>query len=135
MIIFVKNLKKEDLNDKENFKEFISILLVFFAVISGVSMNIYAESNMIPNYEVKLLLDPDIVVNSDDNLKKIYRDIFNTGKSYNEIAVEYLDTYNKEFNNEGWVNRIRIKENKDKFELTYKKRYKIFNQNINDALG
>ncbi|NLM05335.1 MAG: hypothetical protein GX219_00215 [Tissierellia bacterium] len=98
-------------------------------------MNIYAESNMIPNYEVKLLLDPDIVVNSDDNLKKIYRDIFNTGKSYNEIAVEYLDTYNKEFNNEGWVNRIRIKENKDKFELTYKKRYKIFNQNINDALG
>ena len=135
MIIFVKNLKKEDLNDKENFKELISILLVFFAVISGVSMNIYAESNMIPNYEVKLLLDPDIVVNSDDNLKKIYRDIFNTGKSYNEIAVEYLDTYNKEFNNEGWVNRIRIKENKDKFELTYKKRYKIFNQNINDALG
>lgn len=120
---------------KKILKSLLVFLLVFFAVISGVSMNIYAESNMIPNYEVKLLLDPDIVVNSDDNLKKIYRDIFNTGKSYNEIAVEYLDTYNKEFNNEGWVNRIRIKENKDKFELTYKKRYKIFNQNINDALG
>lgn len=53
---------------------------------------VFAEENMIPDYEVKLLLDSDQVLNSDYELKKTYREVFDTGKSYKTIVVAYADT-------------------------------------------
>ena len=54
---------------------------------------------------------------------------------YEVITVLYIDTEDYDFNAEGWINRIRIKENSSAFELTYKKRYSIQNQNVNSALS
>lgn len=119
----------------KNFRKKLVLFLAFFCVFTlTIPINVFAQSNMIPDYEVKLLIDSEMILNSESKLKKTYREIFNTGKKYDDIGVEYFDTSKKEFNHEGWINRIRIKEDKEKFELTYKKRYKIYNQNIDDAL-
>lgn len=99
------------------------------------SINAVAAQNIVPDYEVKLLLDSAKVLNSDNLFKKDYRNLFNTGKDYETIGVLYIDTEDYDFNAEGWINRIRIKENSSAFELTYKKRYSIQNQNVNSALS
>lgn len=94
----------------------------------------HAATNMIPTYEVKFLLDSDQVLNKEHFLKKEYRNYFKTNSNYLTMGILYLDTGNQDFNNEGWINRIRIKEGASNFELTYKKRYPIQNGNIEEAL-
>ncbi len=109
-------------------------MMLTLGMFSFTAFNVSAKENMIPNYEVKLLLDSDMVLNSDDSLKKTYRDLFGTGKDYEEIGTLYIDTDNLSFQTEGWTNRIRIKENSNDFDLTYKKRYSIQGQDITTAL-
>lgn len=112
-------------------KLFVYVMIVVLLTNSEV---FYAKSNMVPNYEVKLLLDSDKVLNSSEELKKDYRSILNTGKNYKMISVLYIDTEDKAFNSEGWINRIRVKEDSSKFELSYKKRYAVSDGNITAAL-
>lgn len=90
---------------------------------------------MVPNYEVKFLLDSGKILNKNQELKSEYRSNFNTGKSYDTIGVEYLETEAYDFSNAGWTNRIRIKEDSKNFELTYKKRYSIQDGDIEGALS
>lgn len=94
----------------------------------------YAKENMVPDYEMKFLLDSGKVLNDDYELNSEYRGFFDTGKKYETVGVLYLETEDYDFSNEGWYNRIRIKEDSDKFDLTYKKRYSIENGDIEDAL-
>lgn len=94
----------------------------------------YAKENMVPDYEMKFLLDSDKVLNNDHELNSEYRDFLDTGKNYDTIGVLYLETPDYSFSNEGWYNRIRIKEDSNKFDLTYKKRYPIENGDIDSAL-
>ncbi|HJC91214.1 MAG TPA: hypothetical protein H9695_09560 [Candidatus Mediterraneibacter excrementigallinarum] len=94
----------------------------------------YAKENMVPDYEMKFLLDSGKVLNDDYKLDSEYRDFFDTGKKYETVGVLYLETEDYDFSNEGWYNRIRIKEDSDKFDLTYKKRYSIENGDIEAAL-
>lgn len=94
----------------------------------------YAKENMIPNYEMKFLLDSEQVLNDDYELNSEYREFFDTGKKFDTVGVLYLETEDYDFSNEGWYNRIRIKEDSDKFDLTYKKRYSIENGDIDAAL-
>lgn len=108
---------------------------VMIVVLLTNSEVFYAKSNMVPNYEVKLLLDSDKVLNSNKELKKSYCTLFNTDKNYKEISVLYIDTEDKAFNSEGWINRIRVKEDSSKFELSYKKRYTVSGGNITAALA
>lgn len=118
-------------------KKIVSVLLVGMMVaLSNIfSFSVNAAENIIPNYEVKLLLDSDIVLNSDDLLKSAYCNLFETSKNYEKTGVLYVDTEDLAFNDEGWVNRIRIKENSDCFELTYKKRYSVQNQDMDAVLN
>lgn len=106
----------------------VAVIMLFMAV------PVQAKENMVPNYEVKFLLDSSQVVNDSGKLKKSYRSTFQTGSDYKTIGVEYLETAGYDFYNEGWTNRIRIKENGKAFELTYKKRYSIENGDIDGAL-
>lgn len=112
----------------------ITIMLVM-SIMIGAYNTTFAAENMIPNYEVKLLLDSDEVLNSDNLFKKDYRNIFETGKSYKTIGVLFIDTEDLMFNQQGWINRIRIKENSDTFDLTYKKRYSVLNGDVTGALN
>lgn len=94
----------------------------------------YAAENVVPTYEVKFLLDSDQVLNKDHRLKKEYRDYFDTSSDYLTMGILYLDTETQDFNNQGWINRIRVKEGKSDFELTYKKRYPMQDGKIEEAL-
>lgn len=114
--------------------KFLTVVIVGSMLFSN-QVTACAKENMVPDYEVKLLLDSNQVLNSDKLLKKTYRDLFDTGKDYGTIGVLYIDTPDLEFNEQKWINRIRIKENKDKFDLTYKKRYSISDGDIEEALS
>jgi hypothetical protein len=92
-------------------------------------------SNMIPNYEVKLLLDPTIVLGSDKKLKPTVLSTFAIPTSVTKMNVQFLDTDAKDIYNHGWSPRLRKMEGGNDFELTYKKRYTINNGDIDAALA
>lgn len=73
--------------------------------------------------EVKLLLDSGQVLDEENLLDKSIRTWFQTGDEYYSFQVAYLDTPDREYLNEGWINRIRVKEGKKKYTLSYKKLY------------
>lgn len=87
------------------------------------------------SYEVKLLLDSDLVLNDDLRLTDEMCRLFNVEDSYKPIDVVYLDTPERDFLREGWINRLRQKDGKEKIERTYKKRYPVFAGDIDAALA
>lgn len=115
-------------------KKIISVITLFGICSIFFTNTVYAKENMVPNYEMKFLLDSEQVLNENYELNSEYRDFFNTDKKYDTVGVLYLETEDYDFSNEGWYNRIRIEEDSDKFDLTYKKRYSIENGDIDAAL-
>lgn len=113
----------------------VFVCVIMISAVFALDTTVYAKENMNPGYEVKFLLDSEQVLNSDKLLKKTYRNMFETGSDYSTIGVLYLETEERDFGNQGWVNRIRIKEDASEFELTYKKRYAIENGNVEEALN
>lgn len=113
-----------------------AVLCLTVGITSSICdpMDLSAKDNIVPDYEVKFLLDSDQVLNSEHLLQKTYRNLFETGKEYETIGVLYLDTAAKEFHQQGWGNRMRIKQDADVFELTYKKRYAVSGEDITAAL-
>ncbi len=93
-----------------------------------------AASNMVPDYEVKLLMPANAVLGSDDKLKSDVRSAFGMSDKVTKMNVQFLDTDGKDIYGNGWSPRIRKKEGDSKFELSYKKRYPIANGNIDAAL-
>jgi hypothetical protein len=88
----------------------------------------------IPNYEVKIYMDPSIVLNSNNRLNQDVLDYFDMPTNVTKMSVEYLDSKDLDLNNIGWNVRFRKMEDKDKFELTYKKRYAVENGDIDATL-
>jgi hypothetical protein len=82
-------------------------------------------SNLVPDYEVKLLMEPSAVLGSDNKLKDTVLSTFSMPTSVTKMNVQFLDTDTKDIYNNGWSPRIRKMEGANKFELTYKKRYPI----------
>lgn len=93
-------------------------------------------ANATPNYEVKLFLNPAVVLNSDNQLKSSVRNYFGMPETKEKMSIQYLDTDSKSLDSQGWSARVRkMEEYTDKeFELTYKKRYPVTNGDINAAL-
>lgn len=89
----------------------------------------------VPNYEVKIYMDPSIVLDSNNELNEDVLNSFEVTNSPLKMSVEYLDSMNLDLNNNGWDVRFRKKENDENFELTYKKRYAIQNGDIDGALN
>ncbi len=94
-----------------------------------------AASNMMPDYEVKFLLKPELVLDSDYKLQVVVRDAFQMPSSVSKMAVLFIDTDARSIYNQGWIARLRKKEGEADFELSYKKRYGIDNGNIEQALS
>ena len=76
------------------------------------------------SYEVKFLLDADAVLTDQHLPTEALTERFSL-KECRRIDVIYLETADRAFNNEGWVNRLRWKSWKKKPERTYKKRYAV----------
>ncbi|MEK4851668.1 hypothetical protein NST04_17615 [Paenibacillus sp. FSL H7-0756] len=93
-----------------------------------------AAANAVPAYEVKFLADPDLVLDSSGSPRSEVVDALDLDSTPQAIRVEYFDTNMLELNSKGWDVRLRKKENKSDYELTYKKRYPVVNGNIQAAL-
>jgi hypothetical protein len=93
-----------------------------------------AASNMVPDYEVKLLLNPTAVLGTDNKLKPTVLSTFSMPTTVTKMNVQFLDDNAKDIYNNGWSPRIRKTEGDSTFELTYKKRYPITGGNIDGAL-
>lgn len=93
-----------------------------------------AAANAVPSYEVKFLLSNDTVLKQDFTLKNEVKEAFQINEPAARMLVEYFDTTDLSLNDSGWNVRFRKKEDKKKYELTYKKRYAVVNGDINAAL-
>ena len=92
------------------------------------------SEEIVSEYEIKLLLDGDRVLDADHLLKKEFREAFQMKKQGETYLVAYLETPDMDYLNAGWINRIRAKSGKKKITLTYKKRVEIRNGDIEAAL-
>ncbi|KAH8897907.1 hypothetical protein GQ53DRAFT_637610 [Thozetella sp. PMI_491] len=84
-----------------------------------------AAANMVPNYEVHLLMNPTVVLGSDHKLTATVLSTFAMPTSVTKMNVQYLDTAARDIYNQGWSPRIRNMENDNGLDLTYKKRYSV----------
>ncbi|HDR7352786.1 hypothetical protein [Bacillus wiedmannii] len=114
-------------------KVFVFVSIFFCCFLYNVKEG-FAASPMTPSFEAKLLLKPEQVLGYNKEINQEVLEYFQAGKNYERIQVQFLDTANKNLNNEGWFARIRKKEFSKDFELTYKKRYPIQNGVSQDAL-
>lgn len=117
----------------------ISLLVVALVAILWIPVESQGSTPapMTPNYELKVFLDPDVVLDADKRLKAEVIQYFQMPTTVEKLAVQFMDTEDLDLNDEGWSVRIRKKEEyKDKeFELAYKKRYPILNGDIDGALA
>ncbi|KAF1994228.1 hypothetical protein P154DRAFT_581996 [Amniculicola lignicola CBS 123094] len=109
-------------------------LLARAALALTLASTALSASNMVPDYEVKLLLNPTAVLGTDNKLKPTVLSTFSMPTSVTKMNVQFLDTSAKDIYTAGWSPRIRKKEGDDEFELTYKKRYPVTNGDIDAAL-
>ena len=88
------------------------------------------------SYEIHLLLDSDKLLDKDHQLKEEYCEAFDTKKKCKEFGLVYCDTADRQFNQEGWINRIRFREDKPEkgFKVTFKKRYPVSGSDISGAV-
>ncbi|MBQ7534790.1 MAG: hypothetical protein IJT43_04135 [Stomatobaculum sp.] len=86
------------------------------------------------SWELKFLLDSDRVTDKDHLLSKEYRNLFSVEEEPQGVELVYLDTKDRDFFREGWINRIRLKEGKKKYELDFKKRFDVPEGDIDAAL-
>ncbi len=88
-----------------------------------------------PACEIKLLFDSDSVLDGNHMLTESIRERFKIKEKAQTIEVIYLDTADRDYLNAGWVNRIRVKEGKSKYTITYKMRYPVRDGGIDAALA
>jgi hypothetical protein len=100
-----------------------------------VKNTVKAASNMVPDYEVKLLMNPAVVLGTDYKLKSNVLAAFSMPTTVTKMNVLFMDTDAEDIYSNGWIPRVRKMEGGSNFELTYKKRYSITSGNITAALN
>ena len=84
--------------------------------------------------EIKLLLDSEQVLGEDHQLTRSMLKAFQMDEP-RSIEVIYLDTPERDYLKAGWVSRIRVKEGKPKYTITYKMRYPVRDSDVDAALA
>ncbi|WKU21674.1 hypothetical protein Q3A90_18060 [Priestia megaterium] len=93
------------------------------------------SNGSIKEYEVKFFLENTKVLNEKHELKSdliLIKDF--QISNFKRRDIQFIDSINKDMYKNGWILRYRKKEEKDKCELTYKKRYAI-NDDIESMLS
>lgn len=84
---------------------------------------------MTPGYEVKFLVNPDLILdNSTKEPKAEFLALFTGMALKGTTKMSYYDTEDLALNNAGWTIRIRKKSNKKAQQCTFKKRYSKINK-------
>ena len=115
-------------------KRMTVLLLALLTVFSATAAAEEKPPEDTPDCEIKLLIDSGLVLDENQLLAESIRDQFQTGDQYKTFGIAYLDTPGRDYLNAGWINRIRMKDGKSKYTLTYKKRYPVEDQDIGAAL-
>ena len=95
----------------------------------------------VPNYEVKLFLDPVKVLDVEFKPTKKTDRALDLKNSNRKIAMQFLDApraageEKRPLDAAGWNVRVRRFEDSDKLELSYKRRYKIEPGKLADVLA
>ncbi|GKZ39353.1 hypothetical protein AbraIFM66950_000167 [Aspergillus brasiliensis] len=92
------------------------------------------QENKVPDYEIRLGLEPAEVLTPSIELKADVLSTLNLQPIPVQINVGFLDTPTKELSRADWSVRARRVHGEDTLELTYKRRYGINNGNIDYAL-
>ena len=79
-------------------------------------------------YEVKFLVDQEVVLDEDGNYIEEFQNLFTDFELKGATNMSYYDTEELALNKEGWTIRIRKKSNKKAQQCTFKKRYSGINQ-------
>ena len=77
------------------------------------------------SYEIHLMLDSDLVLDENHLLKQEYLDLFEVDDSYKTFSLAYYETQERDFFQEGWINRLRLKYEEDaekNFKLSFKEK-------------
>lgn len=93
-----------------------------------------AAANAVPAYEVKFLAKPELVLNTDGTPSSEVIQTLGLSSTARNISAEYFDTNALNLDQQGWNVRFRKKDDKNNYELTYKKRYPVINGDVNAAL-
>ncbi|UPK44299.1 CYTH domain-containing protein [Paenibacillus pabuli] len=93
-----------------------------------------AAANAVPAYEVKFLAKPELVLNTNGTPRSEVIQTLGLSSTARNISAEYFDTNALNLDQQGWNVRFRKKDDKNNYELTYKKRYPVINGDVNAAL-
>ncbi|WP_405154823.1 CYTH domain-containing protein [Paenibacillus sp. FSL K6-0108] len=93
-----------------------------------------AAANAVPAYEVKFLAKPELVLNTNGTPRSEVIQTLGLNSTARNISAEYFDTNALNLDQQGWNVRFRKKDDKNNYELTYKKRYPVINGDVNAAL-
>ena len=119
-------------------KAAVSLMLSIVTMGSGLTFletpQASAAANAVPAYEVKFLAKPELVLNNDGTPRSETIQTLGLNAAPRHINVEYFDTHALGLDAEGWNVRFRKKDDKNNYELTYKKRYPVINGDIDAAL-
>ena len=85
--------------------------------------------------ELKLLLDSSAVLGDNHLLTESMMKTFQIEDAPRRIEVIYLDTPGRDYLKAGWVSRIRVKEGKPRYTITYKMRYPVRDGDVDSALA
>lgn len=91
------------------------------------------DIKLIEQYEIKFFIDTSKVLTKDYKLKNDIISLFSISKDPKLREILFIDTTNQDIYKAGWILRNRKKTNE--YELTYKKRYKITDNDVNSALN
>ena len=120
------------------FKRMLSLILLVTILISywvngGL---VYGQESrnevlVIPDTEVKFLIDPDLVLDENGNLLAEVADLFGgfDRDRNRRITMQFMDTPCQVFNENGWMNRIRYRDwtqPNEGYQITYRRRIPIW---------
>src|SRR3569832_2651260 len=88
------------------------------ALLSGAGFQpatAHAASNMVPDYDINLLMNPSVVLGSDFKLTSAVLTTFSMPTTVTKMHVAFLDTNTKSIYSNGWSPRIRKMEGESEF--------------------
>ncbi|WP_271554822.1 hypothetical protein [Enterococcus mundtii] len=115
---------------KMTIKNWMMPALLFTIVISALTFfsedvaSASRESTV--DTEVKFLLEPRIVLDEDGNLSSSFLQTLDlTINRQRRIDMQFMDTLEQRFNDQGWIHRIRQRNWQNDWQLTYRKRFPL----------
>jgi hypothetical protein len=108
-----------------------AILLVGDFVVAAAA---HAGPPAVPDYEVKIFLDPARTVDKMDEPTAAIHDALKLSSSVTKLRMLFLDSKSHDLHEMGWNVRLRSIEDEDDIEVTYKKRFPIGERPLSQIL-